>query len=193
MRAALYSIPPLLLAAVAGATLPAVHIDIGLSGAIERVDDLDALLGHLERHLVWRVGADEGSPATVSDVRLGVLRIDRGRVTGSRQSGPVAASRESVRLAEALGPAALRELLSCCLHEGDPPFTVRALSGQAYLDAATLERAVAGIADRAIADGIFEIDPRVRLDWGRQFLLVVSAAAPGAVRTRPLILVFDRL
>lgn len=192
MRAALNAIP--LLALTFAVPLPPdVQIDIGLSGAIERADDLGSLLGHLERHLVWRVGTADAGPTDATEVHVTVLRVDRGRVTASRQSGLVAASRDRTRLAEALGAAELRDLLACCLREEDPPVAVRALSGQAYLDGPAFERAVAGMASQAIADGMFDVDPRVRLDWGRQFVIVISAAAPGGVRTRPLILVFDRL
>ena len=197
MREALKNLPCLLaLAIVPHARPEATHegpilVEVGLSAPVERAASFEDLLSLLGDRLVWRA---DGLDERAAGVRLAAIRIERGRVTGSRQSKPAAIAAGAESVARAIGQESLVRLLTdCCLSDGDPPVLVRGVSGTAFLDSQALERAVAALAGTGVIDGIFEVEPELPIDWGRQFVLVLAAESEADLSVRPLILVFDRL
>lgn len=167
-----------------------VHADIGTSGPLPDIASIDAFNSALSRQLVWQVG---GSVRPAESLRLNVIRIDRGRVTASRQSRLVVGPEERSRVYEAFGEEGWNAVFpDCCLTTADLPIRIRAYSGRAHLEAERLEQAIAALAETAIVNGIFELRPSVRIDWGRQVVLIVSASSEAPIAVRPLILVLER-
>ena len=168
-----------------------LRVGIGLSAPLVEVPTLDAFTSTLAKHLVWEV---LGSGSRAEKIRLTVVRIDRRRVTDSRQSRSVTAPTGRLRVSESLAREAWNAVFpDCCFTRTDPPARIRALSGSAYLDEQGLERAIANVAESSAINGVFfEINPAVKVDWGRNVVLIVAAASDSPIVVRPLVLVLER-
>lgn len=181
------------LAGLAGASAQddVPHVRIGLSAPVVEVPSLDAFTSTLAKHLVWEVG---GSGSRAERIRLTVIRIDRRRVTGSRQSRLVTVPPKRLPVSESLGWEAWNAVFpDCCFTRTDPPARIRALSGSAYVDEQGLERAIANVAESSAINGVyFEINPAVEVDWGRHVVLIVAASSDYPILVRPLVLVLER-
>lgn len=167
-----------------------IRADVGLSGPLPEISTVAEFSSALARQLVWELG---GSRNQAPSLRLNVVRIDRGRVTGSLQSRRVAGPEKQSRVRQSLGEKDWNAVFpECCLTPADLPIRIRAYSGHSHLEAEHLERGIARLAETAIANGIFDLRPPVDLDWGRQVVLILSVASDVPIAVRPLILVLER-
>ncbi|MFW6083584.1 MAG: hypothetical protein ACODAA_00025 [Gemmatimonadota bacterium] len=170
-------------------------VALGLSAPIEKLRDLEAFEHRLARRLVWTLETDDGSPEPL-ELRFTAVRIERGRVTASFQSDPIVPRPEPTRIADTLGRDRFLAFPDVCFSADDPPATVRALAGSGRLDAEGLELAVAELARTGRLGDRFGLDDPPDLEWGRDVVVILSAAAVDAdspALVRPLILVVRRV
>ena len=167
------------------------RVGIGLSAPLVEILALDAFTSTLAEHLVWEV---RGSGSRAERMRLTVVRIDRRRVTDSRRSRPVTVPAGRLRVSESLAREAWDAVFpDCCFTRSDPPASIRALSGAAYLDEQRLERAIAKVAESSAINGdSFGMNPGVQVDWGRHVVLIIAASSNSPILVRPLVLVLER-
>lgn len=167
------------------------RVDLGLSAPIDDIDSVGQFSAEMSRNLVWTLRSNGGETAPV---RLNIVRLDRGRVTASRQTGGTVAGHTTQRVAEAMDAADWSAMfLDCCLRTDDPPVRITALSGPIYLDIGALEGAVAAVARDGVIGKEFGLREETKISWGRQFVLIISVSASPAIDTRPLILLVERV
>lgn len=172
-------------------------VDLGLSAPLESLDDADAFANELAKRLVWTVGSEgwetpDGEAPAAMTLRFTAIRIDRGRVTASYQTGPIPASPGLTTIADVAGVESFLAFADACLRPDDPPTTVRALSGSLRLNAEALELAIANTAQTRRLDEGFGMDRPLSVEWGRHILLVLAAASEETILVRPLVLVLER-